>query len=149
MKAYQVLNYNHNLLTNTFDIVTQFALGNRPLKTVHLSFNTKQDAEAYLLGDKRTWLIGCIEDYINHKKHIIEAGNGTEEQKKALTACLNFYNDIYTKALAIETICTRFIKGKAYFNAILPNQNNSSYASSLNNLTELINFCEQHLKIVQ
>lgn len=149
MKAHTTVSFSHNLITNKFDLITYFGHSKREARVCPTTWETKDAAEKYLIGEQRDWLIQCLEDYIMHKKHIIEAGNGTEEQKKALTACLNFYNDIYTKALAIETICTRFIKGKAYFNAILPNQNNSSYAGSLNNLTELINFCEQHLKIVQ
>lgn len=145
MKAHTTVSFTHNLLTNTFELVTWFAHSKMPARAIPKTFKSKQDAEAYLLSEQRDWLIQCLEDFIMHKKNIIEASqSSTDEQKKALKICLDFYNQIHDKKLSIQTIAQRFIKGLEYFNAIMPNKNNSSYESSVNNLTELTNFCKNY-----
>jgi len=143
MKAHTTVSFSHNLITNKFDLITYFGHSKREARVCPTTWETKDAAEKYLIGEQRDWLIQCLEDYIMHKKHIIEAGQPTEDQKKSFIICKNFYDEIYAKSLSIQTIATRFLKGLQYFTNILPSSNNASYQSSLHNLNELTTFCKK------
>jgi len=82
MKAHTTVSFTHNLLTNTFELVTWFAHSKMPARAIPKTFKSRQDAEAYLLSEQRDWLIQCLEDFIIHKKNIIEASQDQLTNKK-------------------------------------------------------------------
>jgi hypothetical protein len=145
MKAYNLNHFWHDLITGKYMVEFIFGCPGQDVVIKERQFDNKESAERYVYSCKLSWVKICIEKYIHHKKHIIEA-NGSQHQKNALEHCLSFYNDIEAKACGVETICKRFLKGKSAFEAILPSQNNASYQSSVNNLNEIIKFCNQHNK---
>lgn len=109
-------------------------------------FANRNEADQHLYSSMLTWLRDVVDKYIHHKKHIIEAGQPTPQVKEALQMCLEFQNKIYEKQLGIKSICQGILRGKKYFEDILPSPQNPSYVGSVNNLTELINFCNDNAK---
>ena len=140
MKAHTTVMFSQNFLTGKIDLITYFGHSKREPRVTPTVWQTKEAAEKYLYSEQRDWLIQCLEDFIMHKKHIIQASNDTE-CKTALQHCINFYDEIHSKSLALETICQRVMKGANSFEKIVPNSNNGSYQTSVRNLTEITSFC--------
>lgn len=137
-KLYQCLISGHVLAEVSFSI-------SGPLKAYLHPFSNIETATAYLAKEKRDWLLPCLENFVQHKRHIIEAQPQTAqaviESLRICTEALLKYQD-----MATETICTKFLKGFAHFQNILPYEGNPSYQSSVENLRELKKFCETELK---
>lgn len=118
---------------------------NDELKCHLHTFKSKENALAYLEGEKRDWFLFCVENYVNHKKKIIEASGNTNQ---TITASLKLCDDAlkvyFTKG--VKTIAKSFVNGFKHFENILPSHNNPSYESSIHNLTELKKFCDTELK---
>lgn len=107
-------------------------------------FPSAEFANTYIAKEKRDWFLMAIEKYVSHKKQIIDNSQVPEEKQKALAVCLEASKVYCDKSL--ETIVASFLKGKKYFEAILPHSTNPSFESSQNNLNELIKFCETETK---
>lgn len=142
MQAFTVHRFWLCSITNEVFIQFSFAL-KEELKAMEKFFPTKQFALTYIESEKRSWLLIALEDFVLHKKHIIENGNN-EDQKKALQICLNAL--IAYEKKSTENICQLLLKGVKYFEAILPNPNNPSHKSSIDNLNEIIKFCQIETK---
>lgn len=109
-------------------------------------FANRNEADLHLYSSMLTWLRDVVDKYIHHKKHIIDAGTPTPQVKEALQMCLEFQTKMYEKQLSIKSICQGILRGKQYFEAILPSPNNPSYQNSVNNLNELLTFCNENNK---
>lgn len=142
IKAYTVHRYWLCQITGEVIAQISFSLGDQSDACEKL-FPTQQFANDYIYKAKRDWFLIALENFVMHKKQIIEA-NADATKQKALQVCLNAYNDFCNKGL--ETITKRFLDGKKYFDAILPHSNNASHQSSIETLNELIKFCETETK---
>lgn len=100
------------------------------------------NAVAYVDKEARDWFLPVMEDFVNHKKHIITEDN--KEQFTELKWCDNAL--IACENYTTENICERFLKGFAHFKNILPNPNNTSYETSCKALEEMKIFAEGFLK---
>lgn len=143
IQAYKVHNYWICAVTSEVIANISFKIKDE-IQYVEKHFPDKDFAKNYILKSKKIWFLASLEDYINHKKMIIESSNTVPERAKALSVCINAYNDYQN--LGLDMIAKRFVTGKTFFEIILPNPNNNSYESSKHNLTELIAFCEAHIK---
>lgn len=144
MKAYTVHNLWVCKITGQSMAQVSFSI-NDELQTVHSPFPSLEFANTYLAKSKRDWFLTALEKFVMHKKQIIESSHPDEKKQKALLVCITVYNDFCNKSL--ETSVKRFLNGKSFFEAILPNPNNSSFKSSESNLAELIKFCETETSI--
>lgn len=117
--------------------------GSDGFTVVHKDFSSEQNAVAHIEKHKRDWFLQCLEKFIHHKRHIIEAAN-TTEKADALEKCLKALVLYETKSL--KTICESFLNGLKYYQAIMPSPGNPSAANSADNLTELIKFCQAEAK---
>lgn len=122
----------HNLINNSVHVKYSFNIKDE-IKTYTQTFADLQSANAYLTASARDWFLGTLENYINHKKHIIEAAH--LEKVNNLAICLNAYE--YYQKWQMQTICAKFLVGFKYFENILPNPNNNSYNSSVEALQGL------------
>lgn len=142
MKAYTVNSFYVCQITGRALVEIQFQMLAEPRALLH-PFSSAEAAKQYIAHEKRDWLLGCLEAFVNHKKHIIEASN-SEEKRKSLQVCLAALEKYQGRET--KNICEGFIKGFKYFEDILPNHNNGSYTSSIANLQELKRFCELEVK---
>lgn len=143
MKAYTVNRFW--LCQMTGEVMAQISFSIGELEKAYEKFFPSVDfANTYIAKEKRDWFLQAIEKYVNHKKQIIDNSQVSEEKQKALAVCLEASKVYCDKSL--ETIVASFLKGKKYFELILPHNSNSSFESSQNNLNELIKFCETESK---
>jgi len=141
MKAYTVHKFFVCQITGSVFVEVSFQI-NEDLKVLLYPFSNADNANAYLRKEKRDWLLGCLEKFVQHKRHIIEVSN-SEEKKKELTVCLDAL--IAYEKMETETICKKFVNGIKYFQSILPGPQNGSYQNSIDNLNEIKKFCETEL----
>ena len=144
MKAYTVHKFYVCQITGEVNAQISFGI-TEDLETLEKPFPNVEFANAHIGKAKRDWFLFALEKFVNHKKQVIENSQPDANKQKALQVCLSVYNDFCVKGL--DTIAKRFLAGKAYFETILPNNNNNSYNSSKENLNELIKFCETEAKI--
>ena len=143
IQAYKVHRYWVCAITG--EVMAQLSFGlKEAVQTFEKFFPDREFAKNYILKAKKDWFLMALEDYILHKKKIIESTPPNAERQKALAVCLNAYHDYNT--LGLEMIAKRFVTGITFFEIILPSPNNNSYESSKHNLNELITFCEAHIK---
>jgi len=143
MKAYTIHKFWVCQITGEVMAQISFCIG-EVVQAYEKFFPTVEFANTYIAKEKREWFLAALEKFINHKEQVIKNGAKDENKSKALQACINAYADFQVKPL--ETITERFLKGKVYFQTILPNPNNPSHKSSESNLAELIKFCETETK---
>lgn len=140
IKAHSIDAFFVDAIKGSVMLEASFSLGKDGGKIVcyHKVFTSVENAIGYIENERRDWFLQAIEDYIHHKRHIINA-TGNAEEKQALLVCLQAYDHYCKKSL--ETCCAAFIKGFTWFEKILPNPKNQSFESSLHNLNELKKFC--------
>jgi hypothetical protein len=139
IKKFTVNRMSHDMLNNKFEIEFTLIKGNEN-KTIIQRFNDRTSAELYLYANMRDFILGLLDDYVNHKKHIIEAGNHPN-QIKPLAICTDALTRFHAGYKSLETIADQFIKGYNWFETILPAQQNPSYQSSIEALEIIKNFC--------
>jgi hypothetical protein len=143
IQAYTIQHYWICQVTGQVVAKVSFCI-NEGIKEYEKLFPSNEAAQTFLKKERRDWFLTALEKYIQNKKQIIESATPDATKQKALQVCLTSY-DSYLP-IGINTIAERFLKGKQYYEAILPNPNNNSYESSQNNLNELIKFCELQTK---
>jgi hypothetical protein len=112
---------------------------------VNRTFTDFESAKRHIEANQRDWLLGELDKFVNHKRHIIEGGNHGN-QLAALKVVDSAIADFHTKQCSLRTICERVLKGIGWFEAILPVAQNPSHESSRLTLRELHTFCETFLK---
>jgi len=143
MRAFQILTLNHDLLHKSYHLEYCFAIGSE-LKKTEVTFTDKETLSHYLYNSQRDWLLACLENFVNHKKHIIESGKH-DSQKLALQGWVLCLEDIHNKKQHLKTVCDRTIKGYLFLLQLLPAKENPSYQNSLINLQEIKKFCDNYL----
>lgn len=110
-------------------------------KNFENTFASPQAARAYLSGLRRDLLLQWLDDYVNHKQHIIVSGQHTQ-QDAPLQRCIDGLKYFHANNSDLYTICRMFLKAYPVFEAILPHPNNASHQSSRERLEQLKRFCE-------
>lgn len=142
IQAFTISEKMHNMLTQQVHVKYSFQL-HEGLKEIKETYANIYTANAELNKHMRDWILAALEDYIKHKKHIIESAP-RPDQAADLLICINALISFEGKSL--ETIMQRFMKGFDYFIRILPADTNPSYQSSIANLAQLKLFCVTNLK---
>jgi hypothetical protein len=142
IKAYSINKFYECRVTGACLVETEFQFEGRPLNTGLLPFSKPENAIAYIDKEARDWFLPHLENFVNHKKHIITEKH--PEQFKVLQTCENAL--LHYEKMATNTICSKFLAGFKYFEGILPHPHNNSYESSAAHLWELKKFCENFLK---
>lgn len=135
--------FDHNLLENSFRVKFGFA-AKEDYKEFERVFTHYSEAKNHVTGAARDWFLGVLDDYVNHKAKIIQAGNH-EGQKKPLAMIQNVLLDFHQNRISLVNICQRVIKGQEFFKQILPHSNNKSYESSVENYDGIINYAHKIL----
>lgn len=139
IKKFAVNRMVHDLVNNKIELQFTLIKGEEN-KTITQRFNDRTSAEIYLYANMRDFLLGVLDDYVNHKKHIIEAGNHPN-QIKPLAICTDALTRFHNGFKSLETIADQVLKGFEWFETILPAQQNPSYNSSVQALQTIKNFC--------
>lgn len=149
MKVFQINRFDHNLLNDQYRVQFVINIDGTP-KMVDHEAPSFDKAKYYLIACARDYILGLLDDYVNHKAKIINSGNH-RDQLPALQMVQNVLMDFHQKRVSLENICQRVLKGKDFFIKILPHPNNPSYKSSDANFNEIMNFCTKALntKILQ
>jgi hypothetical protein len=142
IKAYHLNRLYVCEITGETVIEVEYA-GKIGLQAYQKHLSTKDTALAYVDKEARDWFFGVLEDYVNHKRHIIEAGKH-ENQLKPLQICKEALSGF--EKLATNKCCHHFLRGFDHFKAILPSPNNPSYEGSCLALEEMKKFCTEFLK---
>lgn len=121
------------LLELEFDLEGQRVTELKPL-------SGEVSATNYLAAVRRKWFMDAFENWINHKRHIIEASS-SQEKREVLNTISAGYQKMITAAWALPRIAEAMLKGKAKIEYLLPNPENKSYESSQRNLQEIFLFC--------
>lgn len=140
MIDFKINQANLDLLTQNVKVDYSFCIGTEQ-KTISMEFENLYSYQKYINGSKRDWFLGCLENWVNHKKHIIEGGKH-QEQIPALNICnqaLNHYQKIET-----DKIFKLFLKGFSYFEKLLPNPQNHSFETSQQDLQKLKSFAKEN-----
>lgn len=141
IKAYHINRFYECKISGACLAEVSFKMKDEPRTFLH-PLSSVDSAVAYLDKEARDWFLPCLENFVNHKKHIIS----TEQhpQWKNLQTCqmaLQHYEKYET-----NKICHKFLIGYTHFVGILPHPHNDSFESSEHDLKELKTFCEEFLK---
>jgi hypothetical protein len=145
IKAFRVNHIYTCELTGKCLVEVQFKGTNSPMeRLVSREFENVDKGKLYINSEARSWFLFALENYIGHKKHIINSSTDNATQKSSLLICENAL--AHYENWPLQKICTKFIGGFSHFLGILPYPHNESYQSSQNDLKELKLFCEEYLK---
>jgi hypothetical protein len=97
-------------------------------------------AQTYLQAIDRTWIVQTFEDWLNHKKHIIDA-YPQPQKAEVFKEVWSGYSDMVQNAQSLEKICNRILKGRDKIKFLLPSTENKSFESSNQALEEIFSFC--------
>jgi hypothetical protein len=142
MKAFTIDALWVNEVNGTVLLEASFALeGEIQIDIKPLS--NKEAAERYIESSGKSWILGALEKFLQHKKRIIDAYPDPTK--------LAAYNKIFTalgemQVQTLPAICARVLKGQQVIQSLLPSPQNASYQSSCDNLTQIITFCSKHAK---
>jgi len=146
---FQVKTYDVNQTTGIISFEVMFDIGTGP-KTDKGSFLHKVEADKYLYGLKRDYILVVFEKYINHAKILHETGSKdfyrTPPKLEALDRLMR-YNRWFQDKKLVE-ICTVILKLKDDLYKILPSPTNPSFTSSERKIIEMIVFCRHELENV-
>lgn len=128
-----LLNYNHR------DVVKQDVQ----------SFTSVNNAINYIHSMQKTVYLQQLENYVYHKKHIIENGVNRNQYHKqeSLAICENYVkwaNGLTKADPTLAEICHFGMQIRTHLERILPAEANDSYQSSRNKLAEIIAFCKNY-----
>ena len=97
-------------------------------------------AKQYIASTKKDWLLCCLEKFVLHKKKIWDNTNNAAAINN-VRICLVTYNEF--SGQSVEKICKRVLAGQQYYEGIIPSPNNDSHESSVQNLKEILKFCNE------
>lgn len=135
MKAYTVWYIWKDTLSNKVLAEFSFALVNRHELQKQRLFDSVEQCQNYLLGDKLTWFRTCIEDFLTMNKD--------QKENQHYKMCEEYYNVISDKSISLKKLCNSFLRGLEHFTGILPAVGTVNHEKQQENLRELIKFCNQ------
>ncbi len=106
-----------------------------------IEFSNRANAINYLRKHERDWFFTACEKWIDHCL-IVWRSNG--DQSKILL-CQTYHDIIHNdfNGKFIHTCADRLVAAKDKLMLALPNENNNSFQSSHQGLTEILQFCER------
>jgi hypothetical protein len=114
-------------------------------------FTTKQAGDSWLRNLKRDYFSFLVENYLVHKKHIIdyaiEAGpshKSISAKKISLDLLFKYSRWAAFEKAPLMEMCKWAVQMENHFLAVLPSQKNNSYKSSLECATQIIKFAKEH-----
>jgi hypothetical protein len=140
---FKVISYKECAKTGAVELQTEWILGGR-----RYSKNTTcpdaASASRYVISSKKDWLKFAMEKWVDHKKIIIEKGQGSANLARiqALKLAVNILIQIQDKPL--WEICNILILRNPTFRQILPSVNNAQYEKSLQTLELIMSFCREN-----
>jgi len=144
---FNILKYNHDLITDALEIRVLFQL--KPTSLIINDgghFQKKASGDAWLRQLKQNYFTIKVENYLHHKKHIIESSQGHKSlcnKKNALDELFRFLTFACEKATLTEA-CQWALNMQKQFETILPSSTNPSYQSSIEALNEIMTFARLH-----
>lgn len=139
MKSFVLHEYTLDILTKQVSAKYSFSMDDER-KHFETTYPNLQAAQSQLRQAAKDWVLGALDQYVNHKKHIIEAYN-SKLQNDALKAIKTVLTSFHAPGVSLQTICQRFLNGIEYFKIILPSESNPSFLSSRENLEQITLFC--------
>lgn len=143
---FNILSYLHERVTDHVTIKVEFQLKkNSEIKYENRNFSSKYFADKWLDQLKKDYLTIRVENFILHKKHIIESsakGHKSHPTKKIILEDLRNYNIYAIEKATLQEACYWLRKMEGRFNQVLPNKNNPSYDSSVEELNLLLDFAK-------
>ena len=146
MKAFKLHHLYQDTITGGAMACFSFAQSKEERYT-EKTFESIDIARQYIYSTKKDWLLNCIEAFVLHKKRIWENIPTATQQNNCVRICLDTYNEFAGQSL--EKICRRVLKGQQFYENILPNPNNDSRQSSVENLKEIIAFCKNEVEQIK
>lgn len=144
---FRILKYQHDLVSDAVEIRVIFQL--KPKGNIIEDggmFTKKRNGDAWLYQVKKDYFNIKLENYLVHKKFIIESSVGHKSniaKKQSLAELYKYLEWACTKASLYEA-CKWAIQMKKHFETILPSPNNPSYNSSNEAIDEIIEFAKLH-----
>ena len=146
MQMFNLKTYDVCRRTGIISFEIEFDIGSGP-KSDRGTFMSKVDADRYIYGSKRHYILIMFEKYVTHSKILFEVGTQgfyhTTEKLAALDRCLKYNSWFQDKKL--EEICLVILKIREDLEKILPSPNNNSFESSKGKLLDMIVFCKKEL----
>lgn len=145
---FNVVKYQSDQITGKVEVVAFFQLKqNGNINQIGGTYSTDQSAKNFLRKEMTGYILCKLENYIVHKKNIIEnppyRNKSHIPKEEALKECLAYLKYAAEKQDLYET-CKWGVLRQQYLEKILPSENNPSYTNSKKDLEEIIDFCKQH-----
>lgn len=144
---FNILQYQPDLVNGSIDIKVVFQL--KPTSEIKQDgghFAKKASGDNWLAGIKKHYFTVQVENFLFHKKHIIESSPGHKSlsiKKQALDELFRYLNYACFNA-SLADACKWALTMQKQFETILPSITNNSYESSAKALNEIMNFARQH-----
>lgn len=144
---FRLLKYQHDLINDSLEIRVLFQL--KPTSEIIQDggmFTKRISGDRWLEKLKKDYFTIKLENYIVHKKYIIESGPGHKSlcaKKQALAELHRFLLYCCEKA-SLQEACKWCLNMEQKLTAILPSSTNNSYQSSVTALDEIIQFAKLH-----
>ena len=143
---FRIQQYNVCPQTGVTDFNIQFNIGTG-IKEDKQAYYDKQDADKYIHGMKRDYILIMFQHFINHSQILIDLGNRdfykTPARLEAMDKCKKA-NKWFNEDLPLNTICEWVLKLEADLTLILPSPSNKSRQSSEGKLRDMIVFSRQY-----
>ncbi len=145
---FNVLKFSHDLITNATEVKVLFQT--KPggeIKTDGGNFTTEQRAREWLYQLKRDYFLIKVENFIMHKRHIIESSTGHKslaDKKISLHRCNDFLKWFAFQNPHLPIACKYLLEIEEHFNKIIPSSTNVSFQTSLDELNYIIKFARDH-----
>lgn len=148
LSMFNVLKFSKELTTGKTEVKACFQLKTTSeIKEIGGLFSTEQAAKNWLRKEKCGYFLVKIENYIVHKKHIIDNAPYSHKshtpKKQALAECLEYLRYAAEKQ-DLREACKWAILRQSQLESILPAQTNTSYLSSKKDLEQILEFAKEH-----
>lgn len=145
---FNIISYNHDLVSDSLTIKVLVQLkANGNIIEDGGTFSKKQSGDNWLRDLKKFYLTMKIENFVLHKKHIIESsvGHKSLNEKKIAVAELQKYLVYACEKASLADASKWCIQMYKHFEKILPSSSNPSYESSCKALDEIMEFAKLHV----
>ncbi|MGZ8505705.1 MAG: hypothetical protein ACXWW0_00250 [Bacteroidia bacterium] len=132
-------------LTGKVTIYYQHETASNKVATAYDSYPSTGAALRELRKLETTALLICVENWVNHKYHIIK-NNPAYNSKMAIVEALRKMDNMLlyclNKNASLDEVCKHVIRCKPHMQQILPHPHNNTYESSRQRMDEILQFCE-------
>ena len=145
---FQIVKFQKDLVSGKTEVKVFFQLRQTSdIKEDGGTFSNEQAAKNWLRTIKKDYILIKIENYICHKKQIIDHAPHLHKsmipKEQALAECLRYLQYVAEKQDLRET-CKWALVVQSKLEMILPNPKNPSYENSKKDLVQIIEFAKEH-----